>query len=317
MVEAGLESIGVRFYETHTDPAKMAAAAATTHRLFGWESATVPLDMGVEAGALGAEVDFRADSRTPQFPIVARKLAGSISELALEVPGDLTQRGRIPVVVEAIRLLKEDVGRDVVVGAWVPGPFTLATQIVELNEMMASVATEPGAVGRLLDQLTDVLANVALAYHAAGSDFITIHEMGGSPGVIGPRAFQNLVLPRLQRLIAAIPGPRVLSACGRTDRFMPLLAECGAEALSVDQANDLAKSRAALGPKVLLFGNLDPIGTLVNGDEAAVRQAVRRATDAGADAIWPGCDLWPPVPAANLRTMVEEARSTFRLTKAW
>ncbi len=90
---------------------------------------------------------------------------------------------------------------------------------------------------------------------------------------------------------------------------MPLLVEAGADALNVDQTNDLRKSRQAVGPETLLFGNIDPIGVLANEDDPGVRQAVANALEAGADAIWPGCDLWPEVPAANIRAMVDEARS--------
>jgi len=309
VTQTGLDSLGLHFHETHADPAKMAWAAATTYRLFGFESAVVPLDMCVEASALGAEVDFRGDAPAPTFPVVVSPLADSPSDLSLDVSGEVTKRGRIPVVLEAIHRLKDDVGQEVVVGAWIPGPFTLASQIVNFVNLMKDVASSPGEVGRVLDALTDLLVQVALAYRDAGADFITIHEMGGSPGVLGPKAFQSLVQPRLQRLVAAIPAPRVVSACGRTDRYMPLLAESGAEALSVDQLNNLAKSREAVGTSVLLFGNLDPIGTLANGDEASVRSAVRRAIGEGADAVWPGCDMWPPVPAANMNAMLDEARS--------
>lgn len=305
----GLDRLGLRFAEIHTDPAKMAAAAATTYRLFGWESAVVPFDLGVEADALGAQVDFHDDAPFPIYPSVTQPIAAGPQDFHLDPPADITRRERVATVVEAIRLLKEDVGREIVVGAWVPGPFTLAMQVVDLIELTTAVATDPATVGRVLDPLTDVLAEVALAYRAAGADFITVHEMGGSPGFLGPPAFKNIVQPRLQRLLAALPSPRVLSVCGNTNRAMPLLAECGADAISVDQTNDLARSRETLGPGVLLFGNIDPVGRLADGDEAGVRLAVRRAIDAGADAVWPGCDLAPVVPAANLRAMVEEARS--------
>ncbi|MCH8877734.1 MAG: hypothetical protein IIA89_13065 [Chloroflexi bacterium] len=68
-------------------------------------------------------------------------------------------------------------------------------------------------------------------------------------------------------MIASLPAPRILSVCGDTNRAMPLLADSGAEALSLDQVNDLAHSREVLGPEVLLVGNIDPIGVLTNGDE--------------------------------------------------
>ena len=306
---SGLERLGLTFGEIHTDPEKMAAAAATTYHLFGFESAVVPMDLCVEAEALGAQVDFRLDAPRLEFPRVVAPLADSVEAFKFEVPSDLTRRGRLPVVIEAIRRLKESVGREIVIGAWVPGPLTLAMQLIDLKRLTADVVRAPEAVGRLLDPLTDLLTEVGRAYRAAGADFLTVHEMGGSPGFIGPPAFKNLVQPRLKRLVAALPAPRVLSVCGDTNRAITLLPECGAEALSLDQLNALARTREVLGQHVLLFGNLDPIGTLANGDETEVRRAVQRAIDAGVDAVWPGCDLWPLVPAANLQAMVDEARN--------
>ncbi|MEP7357258.1 MAG: uroporphyrinogen decarboxylase family protein, partial [Anaerolineales bacterium] len=185
------------------------------------------------------------------------------------------------------------------------GPMTLAMQLVDINTLVPDVAGDPVAVRGLLERLADVLIEVAQLYRASGADFITVHEMGGSPGYLGPRSFERVVLPPLQKLLAALPAPRVLSVCGRTNRAMALLAQAGADALSVDQTNDLAASRAVLGPNPLLFGNLDPVALLADADPHAVRQAVAQALAQGADAIWPGCDLWPLVPAENMQAMVE------------
>jgi MtaA/CmuA family methyltransferase len=307
----GLEAAGLRLSEIHTDPAKMAAAAATTFQLFGFASAVVPTDLCVEAGALGARVDFREDSPEPAFPLVSEPLAASVDEFRLDVH-DVTRHERVAAVIEAIRLLKRLVGAHIVVGAWVPGPLTLAMQVIELSNFYVDIARTPEAVARVLDPLTDVLAQVASAYCTAGADFITVHEMGGSPGVIGPGAFERLALPRLQRLIAALPAPRVLSVCGNTNRGLPLLIEAGAEALSVDQTNDLARSRDLIGTRGLLFGNIDPVAVLAEGEEGDVRRAVRAAISAGADAVWPGCDLVPLTPALNLRAMMEEMQRPSR-----
>jgi len=301
----GLNQLDLRFSETHTDPQKMAAAAASTHRLFGFESAVAPLDLCVEAEALGAVVDFRADEPEPMFPLIATPLIHHPDEFDATPPADFLQRGRLPMAREALRLLRAEVGHEIVVGAFIPGPFTLAMQISPLNNLLIEVARAPQAIARLLGPLTDLLIDVARSYREAGADFLTVHEMGGSPGLIGPRAFEALVLPPLQKLLRALPRPRVLSVCGNTNRALPQLAAAGADALSLDQLNDLARTRAALGPDALLFGNIDPVGVLANGTPATVRAAVSAALAAGADAIWPGCDLWPSLPAENMHAMIE------------
>jgi uroporphyrinogen-III decarboxylase len=87
---------------------------------------------------------------------------------------------------------------------------------------------------------------------------------------------------------------------------MGLLALTGADAISVDQTNDLILSRAML-QNVLLFGNLDPVNTLWQGDETSITEAVRGTKEAGVDAVWPGCDLAIQTPVQNIKSLIHSA----------
>jgi [methyl-Co(III) methanol-specific corrinoid protein]:coenzyme M methyltransferase len=80
--------------------------------------------------------------------------------------------------------------------------------------------------------------------------------------------------------------------------------------LSVDQRNDLARTRRLLGPQAILFGNFDPIVTLSQGTPQTIAEAVAAVATAGANAIWPGCDLWPEIPAENFRALMAAARAS-------
>ena len=217
----------------------------------------------------------------------------------------LIERGRVSLVCDAIRTLKEDIGNEAVIGAWTPGPFTLMTLLVEPVKLFLEMKREPEIVRSSLKQLSSLLSEVGRAYRNAGADFLTIHDMGGSPAFIGPARFEQFVLPALKDLIADLPKPRILSICGNTNASMSLIAQAGAEAVSVDQTNDLAASRKVLGEGTLLFGNIDPVATLSLGSESDVREAVARAKEAGVDAVWPGCDLVLQTPIQNLRAMIE------------
>ncbi len=118
----------------------------------------------------------------------------------------MVKNGRIPLVVEAIKFLKEDVGEEIVIGAWVPGPFTLLSLLVETGALYMSLRKSAEAVHAALEILTQVLVSVGNAYHEAGADFLTIHEMGGSPGALGPKIFESTVLPHLQVLTSCAGG---------------------------------------------------------------------------------------------------------------
>jgi [methyl-Co(III) methanol-specific corrinoid protein]:coenzyme M methyltransferase len=298
----GLQPLGLALSDIHHGAGRLAQAAATTPKLTGLESAVLPCDLCVEAEALGATVDFLLGDE-PGLPRLIEPVANASRDFRVAPGGPVTNRGRLPIVGEALRRLRAEVGEDTAIAAFIPGPLTLAMHVVDIGPLLLEVAETPHEVGELLDGLVPVLAEVGDFYRASGADFLTIHEMGGSPGFIGPRPFEELLLPRLRALIEALPGPTVLSVCGRTNRGIALLAECGASALSVDQTNDIAQSRAVLGPEPMVFGNLDPVGVLAEGDPATVRAAAESALAAGADALWPGCDLWPGTPLENLKAL--------------
>ncbi len=282
----------------------MAKAAASTFKLSGLPSAVAPLDMYVEAEALGAKIDFR-ENREFMFPQVATPLFSSTEQLNQKYleSTDLIKKGRIPLVCESIQRLKEDIGAEAVIGGMIPGPYTLLLFLIEPAGLFTEMKREPHLVADAIFHLSSFLAQVGSAYRNAGADFITIHDMGGSPGFIGPAKYEQFAHPAEKLLIEKLPAPRVLSVCGNTNKSMHLLAQTGAEAISVDQLNDLASSRKVLS-NTLLFGNIDPVSVLWWGDEAEIAKAVHLAKKAGTDAIWPGCDLAPQTSIEHLKALV-------------
>ncbi len=291
----GLEREGLTFHEVHKDAEKMARAAASTFKLTGMPSATLPLDLCAPAEALGAELNYGEF----QFPQVKRALVESVKEiegLGISKLGI----GRLPIICKAIELAKNDIGKDVVISGMIPGPYTLLLYLCNPIKLFTEMKKEPQAVIDALFHLSSFLAKIGNAYRKAGADYITIHEMGGSAGFIGAAKFEQFVLPALKDLHAKLPTPRVLSVCGNATKSLALLNQCGAEAISLDQTVDLTAARTAL-KDVLLFGNLDPIKILLKGDEFQIAEAVARAKEARVDSVWAGCDLALQTPLQNIK----------------
>jgi [methyl-Co(III) methanol-specific corrinoid protein]:coenzyme M methyltransferase len=328
----GIQSLGYRFNEIHGDARKMAESAASTHRLFGFESAVVPFDMGVVAESLGAGMKYyeKADLGQIIYPTMTRKLVDratvtvpdgmseadakvyvmkdierQITEFELKMPADIAATGRIPVVVEAIRILKSELGDEVAVGAWTLGPFTELGQVMDLEVLLKMSAKKPDVIRRHLAFMVDYLERVLGLYIAAGADFVTVREMGATSSILSPRMFKSLVLPHLQDLFGRIPSvPRVLHICGDTNPIIEMMAQSGADALSVDQMNRLDETRAKL-QNVVLLGNYKAFGEpFCEGTPDQVEALIKQAIDQGADGIWPGCDLWPVVPPENMQAMM-------------
>ena len=87
-----------------------------------------------------------------------------------------------------------------------------------------------------------------------------------------------------------------------------MMNECGADAISVDQKNNVAETRKKLGNDVLLLGNFNPYETLVEMDASEVEGVIKDCIDQGVDAVWPGCDIWPEAKEENLLAYVKALR---------
>jgi [methyl-Co(III) methanol-specific corrinoid protein]:coenzyme M methyltransferase len=301
VVLPAIQALNLRFSEVHLTAENLAASAVKTAEMFGFDSVVLPYDMCTVPEAAGLSVSLYHQSEEVLYPTLPEKWK-TIDEVVL--PEDILQRGRMPAVSEAIRIVKERVGDRLAVGSWTLGPFTMAGQLVELDVLMKSTVKARQKVEDLLDRLTDLLIRVGRHYQDLGVDYMSLREMGAGTDLLNPRVFKSLIVPRLQKVLHAWESPKVLHICGATDLIIEAMNECGADALSVDQKNDLAATRRKLGNGVLLFGNFDPYNTLCVIDANKVEGVIKACIENGADAVWPGCDIWPAVKEENLRTYV-------------
>jgi [methyl-Co(III) methanol-specific corrinoid protein]:coenzyme M methyltransferase len=302
---AGLDQLGYKFPEVHGDARKMAELAATTYKMFGFECAVVPFDLCVEAEVLGCQMNAYENVNQLLYPTIKEKAIHSEAEMTtFAVPADLASAGRVPVVSEAIRLLKKDIGDQVAIGTYLVAPFTLAGQLMDLNDLFKLSFKKPDLVNQMLDRLADVLIKLAAIYREAGADYICIREMGATTDILSPRSFKMIIQPHLKKIRATLNYPNILHICGSTNAVIPQMHECGYDAISVEPKNDLLKTRADIGEEPLVFGDIDAYNILCLAGVDDVEKAVVAALEKGVDAIWPGCDIWPEAKPENVRALV-------------
>jgi [methyl-Co(III) methanol-specific corrinoid protein]:coenzyme M methyltransferase len=306
VIVAGLQKHNLRFAHVHLDAQEMADAAAATVELAGTAAAIVPFDMGVAAEALGATLNTYPHSEDILYPTLRDKYVHTADDI--KMPADIASAGRVPLVAEAIQKLKAQFGDDVAVGSWILGPFTLAGQSMDLNEILKMTFKEPDKADAILAKLTEFLIGEAKAYVDAGADFITLREMGATSDVLSPRSYKKLIRNYSEQILKTISVPKVYHICGGTDMIISDMAEI-CDVVSVDQKNDLAASREKIGADKVLLGNIHPWDVFSQGTAEQIAEGVKSAAAAGVDAVWPGCDLWPDTPVDNLKAWVQTQES--------
>lgn len=304
-----LEHYGYRFADIHSDAVKMTRIASYPSEVYGYECAVVPFDLCIEAELLGSELNTFIDSDKPLYPKPRSPIIGSEDEMEqLEIPLELNGLGRLSLVKEAIRDLKETVGENVPVGSFVLGPYTLASQIIDFNKLLRFTIKKPDKLNTLLAKLTVLIIKVAQEYENAGVDYITVREMSGTTDIVPPLFFQNIISPHLQQIFNNIKCPSVIHICGGTIPVLREMFESGADAVSVENKNGLAEVRRILGEQVLLFGNLDGFELLENGTVEDIFREVKKCLDDGSDGLWPACEISLDTPAENYKAMIDAVK---------
>ena len=302
VVLPAIKALNLRFPEIHLTGENMAASALRTAEMFGFEGVVVPYDMCTIPEAIGLGISIYQDSEEILYPTLPYKWK-TVEEII--IPGDLMKRGRMPAVTKAIQVIKEKVGDRLALGSWTLGPFTLAGQLLELDILMKMTLKEKAKIEGLLDRLTDVIIQIGRFYQELGVDFMSLREMGTGSDLLSPRIFKSMIQPRLQKILEAWRSPKVLHICGATDLIIEMMNQCGDDAISLDQKNHLDQTRKKLGTGALLLGNFDPYNTLCVTEVEKVEGIVKTCIEAGVDAVWPGCDIWPDVKEANLRAYID------------
>jgi [methyl-Co(III) methanol-specific corrinoid protein]:coenzyme M methyltransferase len=307
VVMPAVKKLGFRFARLHTDANRLAQSAIESSRMFGFDSVVAPYDMCMESEALGNKISLYEDSEDILYPTIPEKRWKSMDEV--DIPENIMELGRLPMIPQAIGIIKKD-APEFAVGAWQLGPFTMAGQLLELDLLLKGVFKEKAKVEATLDKISEMIIRNGQAFQAAGADYITLREMGTGTDLISPKTWKTMIQPRMRRILSSWKSPKILHICGATDLIIEMMADCGADAVSVDIKNNLVESRKKLGNDALIFGNFD-VFALPCKEETTVEQAVegiRKNIDGGVDAVWPGCDLWPDIKEENLRAIVQTAR---------
>ncbi|MFN0153642.1 MAG: uroporphyrinogen decarboxylase family protein [Gaiella sp.] len=257
-----------------------------------------------------------------ETPHLARPPLERISDVYdLRVPDPLRD-GRMPVFVEATRIVRRAVGDEVAIRTPGTGPFALASYFVGTQEFLIEVGmanaglpgSDPDAIHHALGLAADALIAFGKACFDAGADLLHCGDSLASCDVISPADYERWAFPYERRVIQAWKeyGARtLLHICGDASKVIGLYADTGADIIEVDHKVDLAFARDTVAGRSCLIGNLDPVTVLLQGTPERVRAASEACLAVGRGGgyvLGSGCVVPRHTALENLQAMVAAAR---------
>ncbi len=291
---------GERLSRVLTDPELLSSVLDHSYRRFDYDLAMVFADVLLEAEAMGCQIEILDDE-----PPVLLTPAGNHTRIV-----DPQRSGRIPVILAAIRKLRRLTDDEVFILGSLKGPFSLASFLAGPEEFLALLVEAPKQADHFLRLATENQKHFARAIIQAGAvPFIGDPMASGS--LISRQQFARFALPYLKELVDEIHTLGLwtgLHICGNTSTILDLMADSGAEILSIDEINvEFARSR--LGPERVIMGNVSTT-LLENGTPEEVSIAARGclANALPKLILASACDVPPSTPPANIQTLIQTAR---------
>jgi uroporphyrinogen decarboxylase len=297
-----------------TDPEAAARVHIQAVEKYGHDCILIDLDTTMLAEAMGARRDA-----TPNEPgHLAAPAIDTLEEVDKLRPVDPQRDGRIPVLLEAVRIMARELGDRVAIRANADqGAFALAALLRGMQDFMMDLAAEPDhpAIRQLLEVSYQSHLATQRALIDAGAHFTSLGDSAAGPDVISPAMFERFARPYQERLVRELSADgifTVIHICGNTTTILEQLAQyprCGFE---LDYKTDLHRAKATVGANHVLFGNVDPSGIIARGTPAQIRETTRELI-----AVWKpggnfilnsGCAIPASTPPENLHAFMQAAR---------
>ncbi|MBN1348149.1 thioredoxin family protein [candidate division KSB1 bacterium] len=269
----------------------------------------IAFDLQIEAEALGCDLNWAQDNPPAVVTHILEKK--SLAEL----PEFDEHSGRIPVVLEAVRKLKQRTD-DVAIYGLVTGPFTLALHLAGTNIFM-DMFDQPEKVKELMTFTQGIAAKMAAMYIDVGCDIIALVDPMTSQ--ISPEAFREFVSSYAKYVFDEIRQQNKFSSffvCGHAQRNVEAMCETGPDNVCIDENISLKYVKDVCQKFGISFGgNLQLTVVLLMGDEEASLRNAIECIRAGGDTgfiLAPGCDLPYAVPPKNLEAITKLVQDPYQ-----
>jgi uroporphyrinogen decarboxylase len=270
------------------------------------------MDLCVEANASGRLTLFpKMESAT------VVKETFTESDLACFERTDIRSDSRLRGYIETEKLMARKLPGNILRGAYVTGPYTLAGLLLGADEAALLTVMDPEylhRVGRAAIRKTKDYIDLLIG---AGADIICILEP--SAVMLGPEQFTEFSADYVHSICESMTNPDVAVVyhiCGNTMHLIDRMAKSGVHALSLDSPGAGVKLIAAtqkVSKDIILIGNVSPIGSMLYGAPAEVEEETRNLLQEMKGypnfILSTGCDLPLETPTENIQAFMRAGKN--------
>ncbi|MDO5135831.1 MAG: uroporphyrinogen decarboxylase family protein [Eubacteriales bacterium] len=305
---------GIPFREYATQPSAMAEGEIFVYENFGCDRAWIGPNTRGLTEALGGVFTYPPDGT----PYLEKRHIDTYDQLDHMEPVDARRDQKIRSFLQAAEILTDrGLTQLVPTEMSIGGPFTIASNLRGAEMLLRDCRRSPQQVHRLLRLVTD---SEKSCIDAAG-DYglgIAMADPVASPGLIGPKMYQEFVYPYTKELTeyaqSKIKKKVSLHMCGKTYSIWKYFRQYPLNEISLDNIIQMDRAVQELGDVIPLAGNVDPVETILHGTKEEITRAVHSCIQKGLPAkagytLASGCDIPERASAHQIQWFMEAARN--------
>ena len=223
--------------------------------------------------------------------------------------------GRMPVLLDAIKRIKDEFGDTVCVTGRTAAPFSSVTLLYGMTETLMMLYDEPKLVKKTVEFFTELQSMWGVAQIEAGADALWFGDCNASGHLISVDQYMEHAFEGVKNCVKAYDaagGWSFYHASEHKLEHMKAQIATGISALSVGPGVDMAVVKEAVGGKCCILGNVDPINALLQGTKERVVEDSKRIMNIGKQGggyIFNSGEMVPrDIPEENMIAMIKTAR---------
>lgn len=303
--------LGYTLPEYYFSAEKMCEVEEYIHRRFSSDGVGLSTTLRGMAEAMGSKIKYM-DYNVAQLE---KPAIGSWDEVDSLKLVDVDKDGRLPIILEGLKMLKEKLGNEVPVSATVTGPFTVAAMVVGTENLLKGTKRNPDKVLQLMDIIVENNNRYIQRLLDLGVG-IGFADPVSSASLLRVKQYEEFSLPFFQKNVDYIKkqgGGCGLHICGPSRRLWEDLIQTGIGCFGPDNVEDMKEAKEILGPHMAIQGNIPPVEVLRMGTPADVLRASRKSIRDAYDSpcgytLTSGCQTPLGTPEENLQAMMDAAR---------
>jgi uroporphyrinogen decarboxylase len=301
---------GVSLDDYVRDGETLARCQLSALKQYGYDAVFSVMDLSVESEAVGSVLQYRKN----QYPVIERyALSREDDWITLPLP-DPQRAGRMPEMLKALGILRQELRNEALVVGCVAGPFTLTSQLLGLETALYLAIDDSARLERLMDFATEVIISFGLAQLKAGAHLPIVFNPSASPAVIPPIFFREFELPRLQRVFQSFMSAGAIAnwlhIAGPVKPILPFYPKAGVNIAQFDYCVSAKEAGNEL-PATCLDGNIKSV-TFLEGTPAEIEAEAETLLNAflgrGGFILSSGCEIPPECVPENVAALVRAAR---------